>query len=105
MLRQLMRANIFVLTVSLIIWSLSMSVVFLYQSLYIQWLGGSKPVISSGGYVQCFTPLVPSMLESLVSGYICEINPMYPWYLKVVILVASLFLVARLVEEPKTAEV
>jgi len=45
------------------------------------------------------------MLDSLVSGYIYEINPMYPWYLNVVLLVASLFLVARLVEEPKTAEV
>jgi len=51
MLRQLMRANILVLTVSRIIWSLSMSVVFPYQSLYIQELGGSRPVISSGGYV------------------------------------------------------
>jgi len=45
------------------------------------------------------------MLDSLVSGYIYEINPMYPWYLNVVLLVASLFLVVRLVEEPKTAEV
>ena len=51
MLRQLMRANILVLTVSRIIWSLSMSVVFPYKSLYIQELGGSRPVISSGGYV------------------------------------------------------
>lgn len=90
---------------SRIIWSLSMSVVFPYQSLYIQELGGSKPVISSGGYVQGFIPFVPSMLDSLVSGYIYEINPMYPWYLNVVFLVASPFLVARLVEEPKTAEV
>jgi MFS family permease len=61
--------------------------------------------ISGGGYAQGFILFVPSMLGSLVSGYIYEINPMYPWYLNVVFLVASLFLVARLVEEPKTAEV
>ena len=43
--RELMQGNILVLTVSRIIWSLSMSVVFPYQSLFIQELGGSKPVI------------------------------------------------------------
>lgn len=40
-----MKGNILVLTVSRIIWSMSMSVVNPYQPLFIQALGGSKPMI------------------------------------------------------------
>jgi hypothetical protein len=61
--------------------------------------------ISGGGYAQGFILFIPSMLGSLVSGYVYEINPTYPWHLNVVLLAVSLFLVARIVEEPRTAEV
>lgn len=85
-----MKGNIIVLTVSRIMWSLSMSVVFPYQSLYSQELGGSEPVMG-----------MMTALGSLVSGYIYEINPMHPWHLNVVFMAVSLFLAARLVENLK----
>ncbi|TRO61443.1 hypothetical protein E2P71_00565, partial [Candidatus Bathyarchaeota archaeon] len=44
-LRELMKGNILVLTISRIIWSMSSSIVWPYQSLFIQDLGGSKPII------------------------------------------------------------
>ncbi|MBN2335854.1 MFS transporter [Candidatus Bathyarchaeota archaeon] len=61
--------------------------------------------ISGGGYAQGFILFIPSMLGSIVSGFIYEVNPMYPWYLNVAVLALCLLLVVKLVTEPETAEV
>ena len=44
-IRSLMKGNVFVLTVSRVIWSVSMSIVFPFISLYIIELGGTKPIV------------------------------------------------------------
>jgi len=44
-IRSLMKGNVLVLTVSRVIWSMSMSIVFPFLSLYIIELGGSKPIV------------------------------------------------------------
>ena len=44
-LRELMKGNILVLTVSRIIWSMSSSIVLPFVSLYIMELGGDAPTI------------------------------------------------------------
>ncbi len=63
-----MKGNILVLTVSRIIWSMSMSIVFPYLSLYILELGGSKPII---GIVNALGGLA-GMLLYPVGGYIAD---------------------------------
>ena len=40
-----MKGNVFALTVSRVIWSVSMSIVFPFLSLYIIELGGTKPIV------------------------------------------------------------
>jgi hypothetical protein len=45
------------------------------------------------------------MLGSVVSGYIYEINPMYPWYINAITLIACLGLTLKMVKEPDPAEV
>jgi hypothetical protein len=47
---------------------------------------------------------IPSVLGSLISGYIYEYNPAYPWYLQSVLLALCLLLVVKLVKEPDHAE-
>lgn len=44
-IRFLMKGNVFVLTVSRVIWSVSMSVVLPFLSLYIIELGGTQPIV------------------------------------------------------------
>ncbi|MCW4013253.1 MAG: MFS transporter, partial [Candidatus Bathyarchaeota archaeon] len=67
-LRELMKGNILVLTVSRIIWSLSSSIVWPYQSLFIQDLGGSKPIIGLITALGNFT----GMLFYPLGGYIAD---------------------------------
>jgi hypothetical protein len=45
------------------------------------------------------------MLGSNVSGYIYEVNPMYPWYINAIVLILCLLITIKAVEEPETAEV
>jgi MFS family permease len=69
-------------------------------------LGQGIPLgVTGGGYAQGFMLFIPSALGSLISGYIYEYNPAYPWYLQSVLLTLCLLLVLRLVKEPDHAEV
>ena len=69
-------------------------------------LGQGIPLgITGGGYAQGFMLFIPSALGSLISGYIYEYNPAYPWYLQSVLLALCLLLVLKLVKEPENAEV
>jgi DHA1 family multidrug resistance protein-like MFS transporter len=69
-------------------------------------LGQGIPLgISGGGYAQGFILFIPNMLGSMVSGYIYEVNPMYPWYINAVVLLLCLILTIKTVQEPETAEV
>ncbi len=69
-------------------------------------LGQGIPLgISGGGYAQGFVLFIPNMLGSLVSGFIYELNPMYPWYINAVTLVACLGFTIGMVKEPDHAEV
>jgi len=67
-LRSLMKGNILVLTVSRIIWSMSMSIVFPYLSLYILELGGSKPIV---GMVNALGGLAGMFLYP-IGGYLAD---------------------------------
>ena len=69
-------------------------------------LGQGIPLgITGGGYAQGFVLFIPNMLGSVVSGFIYEVNPMYPWYINAVTLIACLGLTIRMVKEPDHAEV
>lgn len=69
-------------------------------------LGQGIPLgISGGGYAQGFVLFIPNVLGSLVSGYIYEVNPMYPWYINAITLLACLALTVSMVKEPDHAEV
>ena len=69
-------------------------------------LGQGIPLgITGGGYAQGFMLFIPSALGSLVSGYIYDYNPAYPWHLQSVLLALCLLLVIKLVKEPENAEV
>jgi MFS family permease len=69
-------------------------------------LGQGVPLgITGGGYAQGFMLFIPSMISSLLSGYIYAFNPMYPWYLQGVLLSLCLVLVLVLVKYPENAEV
>ena len=69
-------------------------------------LGQGIPLgISGGGYAQGFVLFIPNMLGSMVSGFIYELNPMYPWYINAVTLVACLGFTIWMVKEPDHAEV
>ena len=69
-------------------------------------LGQGIPLgITGGGYAQGFVLFIPNMLGSLVSGFIYELNPMYPWYINAVTLIACLLLTVWMVKEPDHAEV
>jgi MFS transporter, DHA1 family, multidrug resistance protein len=69
-------------------------------------LGQGIPLgISGGGYAQGFILFIPNMLGSMVSGYIYEVNPMYPWYINAIVLILCLILTIKTVQEPETAEV
>src|SRR4030042_2017333 len=61
--------------------------------------------ISGGGYAQGFILFIPGMVGSVVSGFIYEANPAYPWYLNVAVMALCLALVVRLMREPEAAEV
>ena len=61
--------------------------------------------ISGGGYAQGFILLIPNMLGSLISGYIYEVNPTYPWIINTLVLLGCLVLCFRLIKEPDVAEV
>ncbi len=63
-----MRGNILILTVSRVIWSMSNSIVYPYQSLYVLELGGSKPII---GLVNAIGGLAGFLLYP-VGGYIAD---------------------------------
>jgi hypothetical protein len=68
-----MKGSVLVLTVSRVIWSVSMSIVFPFLSLYIIELGGTKPIvgmvnalgqglcvgIGGGGYTRGFILFIP----------------------------------------------
>lgn len=69
-------------------------------------LGQGVPLgITGGGYAQGFMLFIPSMIGSLVSGYIYAYNRAFPWYLQGVLLTICLILVLVLVKEPEKAEV
>lgn len=69
-------------------------------------LGQGIPLgISGGGYAQGFVLFIPNMLGSMVSGFIYEINPMYPWYINSITLLACLVITVFMVKEPDHAEV
>ena len=61
--------------------------------------------ISGGGYAQGFILFIPAMVGSVVSGFIYEANPAYPWYLNVAVMALCLAMVLRLMREPDAAEV
>jgi MFS family permease len=61
--------------------------------------------VSGGGYAQGFILFLPGMIGSIVSGFIYEVNPMYPWYLNAAVMVLCLLMVLRLMREPSKAEV
>lgn len=63
-----MKGNVLVLTVSRVIWSVSMSIVFPFLSLYIIELGGTKPII---GMVSALGSM-SSMLLFPVGGYLAD---------------------------------
>ena len=63
-----MKGNVLVLTVSRVIWSVSMSIVFPFLSLYIIELGGTKPIV---GMVSALGS-VSSMLLFPVGGYLAD---------------------------------
>ena len=69
-------------------------------------LGQGIPLgITGGGYAQGFVLFIPNMLGSLISGFVYELNPMYPWYINAVTLVVCLGLTFWMVKEPDHAEV
>ena len=69
-------------------------------------LGQGIPLgITGGGYAQGFMLFIPSALGSLISGYIYDYNPAYPWYLQSILLALCLLLVIKLVKEPDHAEI
>ena len=69
-------------------------------------LGQGIPLgVTGGGYAQGFMLFIPSALGSLISGYIYEYNPAYPWYLQSLLLSLCFLLVLKLVKEPENAEV
>ena len=61
--------------------------------------------VSGGGYAQGFILFLPGMIGSIMSGFIYEVNPMYPWYLNAAVMVLCLLMVLRLMREPSKAEV
>ncbi len=67
-IRSLMKGNVLVLTVSRVIWSVSMSIVFPFLSLYIIELGGTKPIV---GMVNALGS-VAGMLLFPVGGYLAD---------------------------------
>jgi len=67
-LRQLMRGNVLVLTVSRVLWSMGDSVVYAYFSLYILSLGADKPVI---GIINSVGTLAACLLYP-IGGYIAD---------------------------------
>lgn len=69
-------------------------------------LGQGVPLgITGGGYAQGFMLFIPSMIGSLVSGYIYAYNPAYPWYLQGILLTVCLVMVLIMVKNPDNAEV
>ncbi len=69
-------------------------------------LGQGIPLgITGGGYAQGFMLFIPSMIGSLISGYIYAYNAAYPWYLQGVFLSICLIMVLRLVKDPEIAEI
>ena len=69
-------------------------------------LGQGIPLgITGGGYAQGFMLFIPSAIGSLLSGYIYDFNPAYPWYLQGALLTLCLVLVIKMVKEPERAEV
>lgn len=67
-IRSLMKGSVLVLTVSRVIWSVSMSIVFPFLSLYIIELGGTKPIV---GMVNALGS-VASMFLFPVGGYLAD---------------------------------
>ncbi len=67
-IRSLMKGNVLVLTVSRVIWSVSMSIVFPFLSLYIIELGGTKPIV---GMVNALGS-VAGMVLFPVGGYLAD---------------------------------
>ena len=67
-IRSLMKGNVLVLTVSRLIWSMSMSIVFPFLSLYIIDLGGTKPIV---GMVNALGS-VASMVLFPLGGYLAD---------------------------------
>jgi MFS family permease len=67
-IRSLIKGNVLVLTVSRVIWSMSMSIVFPFLSLYIIDLGGTKPLV---GMVNALGS-VAGMLLFPLGGYLAD---------------------------------
>jgi MFS family permease len=67
-IRSLMKGNVLILTISRVIWSVSMSIVFPFLSLYIIDLGGTKPLV---GMVNALGS-VASMLLFPLGGYLAD---------------------------------
>lgn len=67
-MRTVLRGNVLILTLSRMLWSVSVSIVFPYMSLYILELGGSKPII---GLVNAVGSLA-SILLYPIGGYIAD---------------------------------
>jgi DHA1 family multidrug resistance protein-like MFS transporter len=67
-IRSLMKGNVLVLTVSRLIWSMSMSIVFPFLSLYIIDLGGTKPIV---GMVNALGSVAGMVLFPL-GGYLAD---------------------------------
>ncbi len=114
-IRFLMKGNVFVLTVSRVIWSVSMSLFFPF--LYIIELGGTKPIVGRvnalgqglgvgiGGYTRGFILFIPSTIGAFLGGYIYEFNPAMPWLLQAVFLLLEIALTVLFVKEPDKAEI
>ncbi len=114
-IRSLMKGNV-LLTVSRVIWSVSMSLFFPFLSLYIIELGGTKPIvgkvnalgqglgvgIGGGGYTRGF---IPSTSGGFLGGYIYEFNPAMPWLIQAVFLLLGIALTVLFVKEPDKAEI
>ena len=114
-IRSLMKGNV-LLTVSRVIWSVSMSLFFPFLSLYIIELGGTKPIvgkvnalgqglgvgIGGGGYTRGF---IPSTIGAFLGGYIYEFNPAMPWLIQAVLLLLGIALTVLFVKEPEKAEI
>jgi hypothetical protein len=60
--------------------------------------------VTGGGYAQGFLLFLPATLGSLASGFVYELNPIYPWMLQTGALIIALFLTWFMIKAPSKAE-